>query len=76
MKWMRCSPQRASHHRSLRLAASWNGAVEATLADATLRRPPAVRYPWHGKRGQHTEHLGRLLAEMQYLPRAYPGARW
>lgn len=58
------------------LAAGWNAAVEATLTEATLRRPPAVCYPWHGKRGQHTEHLGRLLAEMQYLPRAYPGAQW
>lgn len=58
------------------IAADWNTAVEATLAEATLRRPLALPHPWHGKRGQHTEHLGRLLAEMQYLPRAYPGARW
>ena len=39
---------------------------------------PAARcaFPWHGKRGVHTEHLSYLLAEMQLLPRAYPGARW
>ena len=29
-----------------------------------------------GKQGVHTEHLGRLLAEMQFLQRAYPGAAW
>ena len=29
-----------------------------------------------GKQGVHTEHLGHLLAEMQHLPRAYPGAQW
>jgi ring-1,2-phenylacetyl-CoA epoxidase subunit PaaC len=29
-----------------------------------------------GRRGVHSEHLGHLLAVMQHLPRAYPGARW
>jgi len=29
-----------------------------------------------GKEGVHTEHLGFLLSEMQYLQRAYPGAKW
>jgi ring-1,2-phenylacetyl-CoA epoxidase subunit PaaC len=29
-----------------------------------------------GKQGRHTEHLGYLLAEMQFLQRAYPGAQW
>jgi ring-1,2-phenylacetyl-CoA epoxidase subunit PaaC len=29
-----------------------------------------------GKHGRHTEHLGFILAEMQFLQRAYPGARW
>ena len=29
-----------------------------------------------GKRGIHTEHLGHILAEMQFLQRAYPGASW
>ena len=58
------------------LATRWAARVEADLAAATLRRPAAQPYPWHGKRGVHTEHLGRLLAEMQHLPRAYPGARW
>ena len=46
------------------------------LAEATLSRPADVEYRWFGKRGQHTEHLGRLLGEMQSLHRAHPGAQW
>lgn len=58
------------------LAAAWQQRTEADLQTARLKRPPPVAHRWHGKRGQHTEHLGRLLAEMQYLQRAYPGASW
>ena len=58
------------------LAAEWSARVDADLSAATLRRPAAQPYPWQGKRGVHTEHLGYLLAEMQYLPRSHPGARW
>ena len=46
------------------------------LGTATLTRPPDAAYAWHGKKGVHTEHLSHLLAEMQHLPRTYPGARW
>lgn len=58
------------------LEPAWCARVDADLKAATLVRPPARPYPWHGKRGVHTEHLSHLLAEMQQLPRAYPGARW
>ncbi|MHB1870707.1 MAG: 1,2-phenylacetyl-CoA epoxidase subunit PaaC [Steroidobacteraceae bacterium] len=54
----------------------WESRVSAALAEAKLERPAHRHYPWHGKRGVHTEHLGHLLAEMQFLPRAYPGASW
>jgi ring-1,2-phenylacetyl-CoA epoxidase subunit PaaC len=54
----------------------WEGRVGEVLQEATLKRPAAARYPWHGKRGVHTEHLGHILAEMQHLPRALPGATW
>jgi ring-1,2-phenylacetyl-CoA epoxidase subunit PaaC len=50
--------------------------VAEDLRLATLTQPPTQPYPWHGKRGVHTEHLGYLLAEMQHLQRAYPGAHW
>lgn len=58
------------------LAARWSARIEEDLGAATLTRPAAQPYPWHGRRGVHTEHLGRLLAEMQHLQRTYPGARW
>jgi ring-1,2-phenylacetyl-CoA epoxidase subunit PaaC len=56
--------------------AAWNGRIDAILSEATLRRPADRPHVWHGKRGQHSEHLGYILAEMQYLQRAYPDARW
>ncbi len=54
----------------------WSAHVDEVLQEATLRRPASVRFPWHGKRGVHTEHLGHMLTEMQHLQRAYPGAKW
>ena len=54
----------------------WEERVSAVLEEATLKRPAAARYPWQGKRGVHTEHLGHMLAEMQHLPRAFPGVTW
>jgi ring-1,2-phenylacetyl-CoA epoxidase subunit PaaC len=54
----------------------WSARIDAALRAATLARPATQPYPWHGKRGVHTEHLGHLLGEMQHLQRTYPGARW
>lgn len=58
------------------LASAWNGTVDRVLAEATLARPAPAGYGWHGKQGRHSEHLGYLLAEMQSLHRAHPGAAW
>ena len=58
------------------LAAGWSSRVDEVLKEATLKRPADVAYSWHGKRGQHSEHLSRLLAEMQVMQRTYPGAQW
>ena len=55
---------------------AWNRRIDEVLAEATLERPAERPYTWYGKRGEHSEHLGYLLAEMQYLQRAHPGARW
>ncbi|MGH8139700.1 MAG: 1,2-phenylacetyl-CoA epoxidase subunit PaaC [Steroidobacteraceae bacterium] len=54
----------------------WSVRIDEVLREATLSRPAPTPYPWHGKRGVHTEHLGHMLAEMQHLQRTYPGARW
>ena len=58
------------------LQARWSAHIDEVLREATLTRPPSARYPWHGKRGVHTEHLGHMLTEMQHLQRTYPGAQW
>jgi ring-1,2-phenylacetyl-CoA epoxidase subunit PaaC len=46
------------------------------LADAQLQAPPDQRPILGGRRGHHSEHLGHLLAVMQFLPRTYPDATW
>ncbi len=58
------------------LAPAWSAGIDEDLRAATLTRPASLPYPWLGKRGVHSEHLSHLLAEMQHLPRAYPGAHW
>lgn len=56
---------------------AWLRDVDAVLAEATLTRPDAGAWMQSGGRaGRHSEHLGYLLAELQYLQRAYPGAEW
>lgn len=55
---------------------SWNATVNDVLAEATLKRPDDKPFPWRGKQGNHSEHLSRMLAEMQYMQRTYPGAQW
>ncbi|MFK3981577.1 1,2-phenylacetyl-CoA epoxidase subunit PaaC [Micromonospora sp. NPDC050397] len=50
--------------------------VDAVLTEATLVRPADGWAPTGGRAGVHTEHLSYLLAEMQVLHRAHPGARW
>ena len=55
----------------------WLAQVQRTLTAATLVMPDADAWMQKGgKQGRHTEHLGFLLAEMQFLQRAYPGAQW
>lgn len=56
--------------------AGWRERTGAAIAEATLLRPPDGSFAWYGKRGQHSEHLGHLLAAMQFMQRTYPGARW
>jgi ring-1,2-phenylacetyl-CoA epoxidase subunit PaaC len=58
------------------LRPTWDAQVDAVLAEATLERPAATWTAKGGRSGSHTEALGRLLAEMQYLHRSHPGASW
>ncbi|MBB3425830.1 MULTISPECIES: 1,2-phenylacetyl-CoA epoxidase subunit PaaC [Rhizobium] len=58
------------------LKAGWDEIISDALAEATLKRPTDGYMHKGDRRGVHTEHLGYLLAEMQFLQRAYPGATW
>ena len=58
------------------LRPQWDEFVTSVLRDATLEQPPNGWSPGGGRRGLHTEAFGYLLAEMQYLHRSHPGARW
>lgn len=55
---------------------TWSERVDAVLAEATLARPEDGWMASGGKTGQHGESLGYILADMQFLQRAYPGAEW
>ncbi len=54
----------------------YRGAIASILAEAQLEAPSDQRPILGGRRGHHSEHLGHLLAVMQFLPRTYPDAKW
>ncbi len=55
----------------------WDKTVNDLLTKANLKRPEdKIRHILDFRDGFHTEHLGLILADMQYLPRAYPNAKW
>jgi len=58
------------------LERDYRAAVGEVLVEARLDVPPDQRPILGGRRGHHSEHLGHLLAVMQYLPRTYPDAKW
>jgi len=58
------------------LKLEWNIIVNKTLVKAKLTRPEDAYMATGGKKGLHTEYLGFILSEMQFLQRAYPDAKW
>lgn len=58
------------------LKVGWDGTVNEILAEATLSRPADGWMISGGRTGTHTEQLGHILSEMQFLQRAYPGQEW
>ncbi len=58
------------------LRPAWDGRVAAVLAEATLTGPDDPYQRIGGRSGFHTEHLGHLLGEMQWMQRTYPGLEW
>ena len=58
------------------LREAWQAENTAVFDDAGLQAPADAPFRSHASAGMHTEHMGRLLAEMQFLQRAYPGGAW
>jgi ring-1,2-phenylacetyl-CoA epoxidase subunit PaaC len=58
------------------LRAEWQATVDRVLAEATLDVPQASYMQTGGRDGRHTEHLGHILSELQYMQRTYPGLEW
>lgn len=58
------------------IKSNWQKSVESVLNDCELTQPDSGWVATGGLDGEHSEHLGYLLAEMQFLPRAYPGCDW
>lgn len=63
-------------HGAPSLRAEWDSRIARPLSEAGLETPKPRRGVPGGRVGHHSEHLGQLLCEMQFLPRAYPGAVW
>ena len=62
------------------LKGNWEEKVKEIFDEALLVSPFGegldVKFQKGGKEGKHTEHLGYILTEMQYLQRAYPNSKW
>ena len=58
------------------LKQNWESSVHAAMTAATLTIPDGEWAIGGGRDGIHTEHLGYLLAELQFMQRAYPGQKW
>ena len=58
------------------LKTKWHNHIKEVLTEATINTPGETHMQSGGLKGVHTEHLGHILSEMQYLQRAYPDAKW
>ena len=58
------------------LQEAWLADMRAILAEAQLAEPAASKFQSTGKQGVHTEHMGYILADMQYLQRSFPAGAW
>lgn len=58
------------------LQQAWQAEMAQVFEEAGLAQPAATPFLSTGKTGVHSEHMGLILTEMQYLQRAYPGGTW
>ena len=61
---------------TLKLKEEYYIRVNQILQEATLNVPESNYFQKRGKQGRHTEHLGFLLADLQYMQRTYPNMKW
>ena len=54
----------------------WTARIRAVLDEATINIPAEAWMQKGGREGRHSEHLGYILAELQFMQRAYPGMEW
>lgn len=59
-----------------KLQDAWQATIDQVLNEATLRQPEDPYQASGGRTGMHSEHLGHMLAEMQWMQRSYPGLEW
>jgi len=58
------------------IRSKWESTIKQVLEEATIKTPGRTFMMKGGRTGKHTEYLGFILAEMQFMQRAYPGAKW
>lgn len=58
------------------LRSEWERTIQRVFTEATLKIPAQSFAQTGGRTGRHSEHLGYILADMQFLQRTYPGAQW
>lgn len=58
------------------LKTAWEGRLKPVLSEATVNYPAGEQAVRGGRQGLHTEHLGHMLSELQFMQRAYPGLDW
>ena len=74
--FMAADYETGNHTNVSDLQTPWEDRVQKILNEATLPWPAGGFMHTGGKQGSHTEQLGYVLAELQYLQRAYPGCEW
>lgn len=58
------------------IESGWNSRLDSVFHEATLKHPQGSRLQSGGKQGRHSEYMGYILSELQYMQRAYPGMEW
>jgi ring-1,2-phenylacetyl-CoA epoxidase subunit PaaC len=58
------------------LLPAWQEKIDHVFAEAGITKPADENFLSGGKEGKHTEHMGYILTELQYMQRTYPAMKW